>query len=177
MKKLLLLFLLTFLITGFSQDVANNAAPDFVLRDLEGKNYKLSENLNQGPILINFWATWCLPCREEMKELDDVYHKFKDDGLEILAISIDDPKSLARVKSFIKSRNYPFKVLLDTNSEVMQLFQAKNPPYTVLLNPEGIIFYTHSGYRKGDEKIVEEKIELLLSTMRGNEKEENADEK
>ncbi len=177
MKKIILFFMVIFVAIGFSQEITNTAAPDFVLRDLEGKNYKLSENLNQGPILINFWATWCLPCREEMKELKDVYEKFEDEGLQILAISIDDPKSLARVKSFIKSRNYPFKVLLDTNSEVMQLFQAKNPPYTVLLNSEGIIFYTHSGYRKGDEKIVEEKIEILVQATDGNEKEENEDEK
>lgn len=174
MKYCFLLLTFVFIIGVFAQEAANNKAPDFVLPDMKGNNYKLSENLNQGPILINFWATWCIPCREEMKKLKDVYEKYEDDDLQILAISIDDPKSVARVKSFINSRKYPFNVLLDTNSEVMQLFQAENPPYTALLNPNGDIYYTHSGYRKGDEKIVEEKIAELVKAQ--NE-EENPKEK
>lgn len=180
MRKLLYLLLVCVSGALFSQELLDNAAgvaaPDFVLRDLEGNNYKLSENLNRGPILINFWATWCIPCREEMKKLKEIHEKYEEAGLQTLSISIDDPKSVASVKSFIKSRKYPFTVLLDTNSEVMQLFQAKNPPYTVLLNPEGIIFYTHSGYRKGDEKIVEEKIALLVQAMDQNENEDSKDE-
>lgn len=162
MKYCLLLFTFVFALSVFAQEGKGTAAPDFVLPDIQGNNYKLSENLNQGPILINFWATWCVPCREEMKKLKDVYERYEEDGLQILAISIDDPKSVSRVKSFINSRKYPFKVLLDTNSEIMQLFQAENPPYTALLNSEGDIYYTHSGYRKGDERIVEEKIGELI---------------
>lgn len=180
MKKLFYLLMLCLSGALFAQEALNDAvgvaAPDFVLRDLEGNNYKLSENLNRGPILINFWATWCIPCREEMKKLKEIHERYEEAGLQTLAISIDDPKSVSNVKSFIKSRRYPFTVLLDTNSEVMQLFQAKNPPYTVLLNPEGIIFYSHSGYRKGDEKIVEEKIALLVQLMNENGKEESKDE-
>lgn len=162
MKYSLLLFGVVLAMGAFAQEIVSNSAPDFVLPDLNGNNYKLSENLNQGPILINFWATWCIPCREEMKKLKEIYEKYEGDGLQILAISIDDPKSVSRVKSFINTRKYPFKVLLDTNSKVMQLFQAENPPYTALLNSEGVIFYTHSGYRKGDEKFLEDKIAMLI---------------
>ena len=162
MKSLIILVFMTCAAGLFAQESANNPAPDFVLPDLTGNNYKLSENLNKGPILINFWATWCVPCREEMKKLVKVYEKYEDGGLQILAISIDDPKSVSRVKSFINTRKYPFKVLLDTNSKVMQLFQAENPPYTALLDSEGMIYYTHSGYRKGDEKVLEEKIAMLI---------------
>jgi cytochrome c biogenesis protein CcmG/thiol:disulfide interchange protein DsbE len=176
MRRYLVIFLLICTAGVFAQEIVNNEAPDFVLPDLKGNNYKLSENLNQGPILINFWATWCIPCREEMKKLKDVYEEFEGDGLQILAISIDDPKSVSRVRSFINTRKYPFKVLLDTNSEVMQLFQAENPPYTALLNSEGIIYYTHSGYRKGDEKILEDKIAMLVKTQNPDDKSENKDE-
>lgn len=176
MKRYLILFLIVCATGIFAQEVVSNAAPDFVLPDLRGNNYKLSENLNRGPILINFWATWCIPCREEMKKLKEVFEKFENDGLEILAISIDDPKSVSRVKSFINTRKYPFKVLLDTNSEVMQLFQAENPPYTALLNADGTIFYTHSGYRKGDEKILEDKIAMLIQTESTDGKSEVGDE-
>lgn len=170
MKHSIFLITIIFSLGAFAQEIKGNAAPDFILPDLKGNNYKLSENLNQGPILINFWATWCIPCREEMKKLVDVYKKFEGDGLQILAISIDDPKSVARVKSFINSRKYPFKVLLDTNSEVMQSFQAENPPYTALLSPSGDIFYSHNGYRKGDEKILEDHIDKLIQTQKEKEK-------
>lgn len=170
MKRYFLLIAIAFTFNVLAQENESHTAPDFVLPDLKGNNYKLSENLNQGPILINFWATWCIPCREEMKKLVDVYEKFERDGLQILAISIDDPKSVARVKSFINSRKYPFKVLLDTNSEVMQLFQAKNPPYTALLSSSGNIYFSHSGYRKGDEKILEDQIAMLIQTQKESEK-------
>jgi cytochrome c biogenesis protein CcmG/thiol:disulfide interchange protein DsbE len=176
MKNFIILLFMICATSVFAQESANNPAPDFVLPDLKGNNYKLSENLNKGPILINFWATWCVPCREEMKKLVEVYEKYEDGGLQILAISIDDPKSVSRVKSFINTRKYPFKVLLDTNSEVMQLFQAENPPYTALLNSKGMVFYTHSGYRKGDEKILDDKISMLIHPTSADEKSEIKDE-
>ena len=176
MKSFIILVFMICAAGLFAQEIANNPAPDFVLPDLTGNNYKLSENLNKGPILINFWATWCVPCREEMKKLVEVYEKYEGAGLQILAISIDDPKSVSRVKSFINTRKYPFKVLLDTNSEVMQLFQAKNPPYTALLNSDGLIFYTHNGYRKGDEKILDDKIATLIHPKSTDEKSEIKDE-
>lgn len=176
MKNFIILLFMICAASVFAQESTYNPAPDFVLPDLTGSNYRLSENLNKGPVLINFWATWCVPCREEMKKLVDVYEKYEDSGLQILAISIDDPKSVSRVKSFINTRKYPFKVLLDTNSEVMQLFQAENPPYTALLSSKGMVFYTHSGYRKGDEKILDDKISMLIHPKSADEKSEIKDE-
>jgi peroxiredoxin len=169
MRKFLPILLFGLLITVFANNTQNKA-PDFLLPDMDGQNYSLSENFGKGPIVINFWATWCIPCREEMKELKKIYNKYKNDGLEILAISIDDPKTVSRVKNYIKSRKYPFTVLLDTNSEVLFLYQAKSPPYTVLLDWEGNIILTHSGYRKGDEKLLEKEISELIKaqTEEGN---------
>jgi len=137
-------------------------APDFVLPDLKGKNFRLYENLEQGPVVINFWATWCVPCIEEMKKVKKLYKKYSEKGVQFLAISVDDPKTVGRVKSFVKSHHYPFKILLDTNNEVLKLLQGTVPPYTVVLNKKGEIVYTHVGYRKGDEKKLEEQIKMLL---------------
>jgi len=163
----LLFFTISTLI--FAEKSNNNIAPDFVLPDLEGNNYRLSENFGKGPIIINFWATWCVPCREEMKKLRKIFNEYEKDGLVIVAISVDDPKTVSRVKNFIKSRNYPFKVLLDTNSETLQLYQAKTPPYTALLDYEGNLVYTHSGFRQGDEKILEQKIIELVEQLKKEE--------
>lgn len=160
MKALVLLtFLLSFTLSVFPQD---NTAPDFNLPDLDGKNYQLSENTGKGPILINFWATWCIPCRAEMKKLKDIYNDYHEQGLEILSISIDDTKTVNKVKGFVKTNRYPFTILLDTNSEVFQLYQGSNPPQTVLIDQNGKIAYTHTGYRKGDEIKLAEEIAKLL---------------
>jgi peroxiredoxin len=137
-------------------------APDFVLKDLKGKNYRLSEHIGEGPIVINFWATWCVPCIEELKQMKRIYKKYSGKGVQFLAISIDDPKTVGRVNSFAKSHKYPFIVLLDTNNEIITLYQSKVPPYTVIIDNEGNVVYTHVGYRMGDEKRVERELEKLF---------------
>ncbi|MCK4893200.1 MAG: TlpA family protein disulfide reductase [Calditrichia bacterium] len=137
-------------------------APDFVLKDLEGKNYRLSENIGEGPIVISFWATWCVPCIEELKQMKRIYKKYSDMGVQFLAISIDDPKTVGRVNSFVKSHKYPYTVLLDTNNEIITLYQSKIPPYTVIIDNDGNVIYTHVGYRMGDEKMVDRELEKLF---------------
>ena len=144
------------------ENVVGKQAPDFVLKDLDGKNFRLSENLEKGPVVMNFWATWCVPCIEEMKKVKKLYKEFSDDGVQFLAISVDDPKTVGRVKSFVKSHRYPFKVLLDTNNEVIRMFQGNVPPFTVVIGKNGKIVYTHVGYRRGDEKKLKEVIQNLI---------------
>ncbi|MBN1999264.1 TlpA family protein disulfide reductase [candidate division KSB1 bacterium] len=133
--------------------------PDFTLPGLDAETVKLSENFGKGPIIINFWATWCLPCKAEMKALKKVYKKYQSRDLHIFSISIDDPKTVNRVKSFVKANRYPFTVLLDTNSEVFRRFGGTHPPLTIVLDREGAIRYSHTGYRKGDENLLMEQLE------------------
>jgi peroxiredoxin len=159
MKKTVLLLVLILHAIAFAQ---TKAAPDFVLPDIDGANYKLSEHFGEGPILINFWATWCIPCRSEAKKLKKILSDYEDKGLTILAISIDDTKTVGKVKSFVNTHKYPFKILLDTNNEVFKLYQGTNPPLTYLIDNDGNITYSHTGYRKGDEKKLEEEILKLI---------------
>ncbi len=169
MKKLVLLAIFCF---GLTAEAQEKTAPDFTLPTLEGKNYQLSKNLGKGPILINFWATWCIPCREEMKKLKEIYQTYEKDGLQILSISIDDPKTVSKVKSYINTNRFPFTVLLDTNNEVFQLYKGTNPPLSLLLDRNGKIVYEHTGYRKGDEKKLEEKIAALIPQEQPREPQE-----
>lgn len=138
------------------------AAPDFTLPDLDGQNYSLADNIGTGPILINFWATWCIPCHAEMKALKPIYQKYAEQGLTILSISVDDTKTVNKVRGQVRSKRYPYTVLLDTNSEVFQLYQGTNPPHSVLIDYEGNIVYTSVGYRKGAEKKLEAEIARLI---------------
>jgi peroxiredoxin len=157
-----ILFLFSSLLLAQQEKEEGQKAPDFVLKELNGDNYRLSENTGQGPIVINFWATWCVPCIEELKQMKKIYKKYEDKDVQFLAISVDDPKTVGRVNSFVKSRKYPYTILLDTNNEVMNLYQTKVPPYTVIIDKDGQVVYTHVGYRMGDEKQIDEKLQILL---------------
>jgi peroxiredoxin len=137
-------------------------ARDFTLRGLNGKNYILSENIGKGPIIINFWATWCLPCYSEMKELKRIYGTYSNINLQILSISIDDVKTLSKVKMTVRSKKYPFTVLLDSNRGVYKKYQLSGVPHIFLIDKNGIIIYSHKGYKKGDEKILEENLQAII---------------
>lgn len=137
-------------------------AQNFILEDLDGDFVELDEITGEGPVLLSFWATWCKPCVQEMIELNRIYEEYKSEGFNLVAISIDSEKNVARVKPFIKSKNYDFTVLLDTNSEVARIYYAQIVPYTVLLDENGSIVYSHMGYKKGDEIVIEKLIKSLI---------------
>jgi len=137
-------------------------APDFTLEDLDGEDFSLRESLEKGPVVISFWATWCKPCLRELPHLQEIYNMYRDRGFSMLAISVDSPRSLSKVKSFIKGHNYTFTVLLDPNKDVSRKFNAHLFPYTFVLNTEGEIVYKSYGYRPGDEKKVEKQLLDLL---------------
>jgi cytochrome c biogenesis protein CcmG/thiol:disulfide interchange protein DsbE len=158
---LILIFLFIYIEAG-NNGPEQKKAQNFTLPDTEGNNYQLYDSLNRGPIVINFWATWCIPCIEELKKMKKIYKKYNEDDVQFLAISIDDTKTVGRVKGFSKSNKYPFKILLDTNSEVMRLFGGIVPPYTLILDENGNVVYSHVGYKIGDEKKVEMELEKLL---------------
>ncbi len=96
-----------------------------------------------------------------MKALKKIHKKYQRENLQIFAISIDGPKTVSRVKGFVKMHRYPFTVLLDTNSEVFRLFGGTHPPLTIVIDKEGNIRYSHTGYRKGDEKLLEKELVKL----------------
>ena len=166
MKLLLLITFFFFfslpIIAQNEEDITGRKAPNFKLVNLDGKYVELNNETGNGPILLSFWATWCKPCLEEMVEFNKIYEQYKDKGFSLLAISTDTEKSVAKVKPYIKSKGYNFPVLLDTNSETARKFYAQQMPYTVLLDKNGNIVYTHLGYMKGDEQKVEKLITDLL---------------
>ena len=139
-----------------------SVAPDFELRNLEGKRVTLKSLLGKGPIILDFWATWCKPCLEAMKHLQLIYDEYKDTGLQVVAISQDSPRSVSKVKSFIKGRRFTFSVLLDTNKDVYRKFRLYGLPHTFVLNKEGEIVFRRFGYRHGDETVLKKEIEELI---------------
>jgi peroxiredoxin len=147
-----------------NKEQVGGSAPEFKLENVDGENVSLKDELGKGPVLLSFWATWCKPCIEELTKYKDLYDNYKDKGLKVLAISIDDERTVAKVKPFVKSKKYPFTILLDSNSDVARKYYAQNIPYTVLLDKTGNMVYTHLGYMKGDELKLQNKIDELVKS-------------
>ena len=148
--------------------------PDFLLKDLQGQRVALADLLGKGPILIDFWATWCKPCIKELPHLHDLFLKYRERGFQVVAISEDSPRSLSKVKSFVAGNKYEFLVLLDENSAVQRKFNFRALPYTVLLDRDGHVIHSRMGYRPGDVQVLEEKLLVLLAAEEAAE--EGADQ-
>lgn len=115
---------------------------DFNLKDLNGNEVTLSV-LKGKKVLLNFWATWCPPCKAEMPDLEKLYNETKSSDLVILAVNIGEDKGT--VKSFIEKNGYNFKILLDTDQEVSQKFNISSMPTSFFIDKEGFIRATHIG--------------------------------
>ncbi len=155
MRKWIFVFLfIPFLM--FAQNVK-----DLELDDINGDTFVLKENLNHDATIITFWATWCLPCQKEHPALQKMKEKLKDRDIQVLAISTDSPRSLAKVKKYVRAHKYDFVFLLDPSGEFSRELLVTDIPYTMVLDKNGKVVYTHSGYRKGDEVHLEKELNKL----------------
>ena len=141
---------------------ADKKAPEFTLPNLDGDDVTLSELLEDGPVIVDFWATWCKPCIKAFPDLQEVFDKYKNCGLQVLAVSIDGPKSMSRVGSLIKAKGNTFEVLLDPSQKVARKFHVMSVPRTVLVNTDGTIAYAVTGYRPKSHKELDAAVAKLL---------------
>ena len=134
-------------------------APDFTLKSAEGRNLRLGEQRGQ-VVLVNFWASWCGPCKQEMPHLNRLYDKYRSSGFTLLAVNIDDD---ARVGAATAGKwGLRFPVLLDADKTVTRLYDLGAMPSTVLIDRDGKVRYLHRGYREGTEEAYERQIRELV---------------
>ncbi len=160
MKKQILAFLAIVTATAFcfSQDSRN--LPNVKVKTLKGDAFNISEIDNDGgPIVISFWATWCKPCKKELNNIAEVYEDWQDEtGVKLVAVSIDDSRSMAKVAPYVNSTDWHYEVYLDPNSDLKRAMGVSTVPHTFLLNEKKEIVWQHRGYVEGDEEKLYEKI-------------------
>lgn len=134
--------------------------PDFRLPDMNDKNVSLESLLEKGPVLIDFWADYCKPCKEAMPHLNTLAEKYED--LTVVLISIDKAKDQQRAKNYLKKNNFKFVTLFDVDQTLAKKLNVSIPPHTFFVNTEGEIIYSHKGFDPTLVEIYEEQVQLLL---------------
>lgn len=134
-------------------------APDFVLKSQSGQNIRLKELRGQ-VVLVNFWATWCGPCRQELPQLDRLQDRYRQAGLRLLAVSVDDDPR--KVEAMRQQLGLKLTVLFDKDKQVADRYDVDAMPATLLIDRDGRVRYVHRGYRAGYEAAYERQIKELL---------------
>jgi peroxiredoxin len=170
--KIVAIFLLSFFSlssASFAQDsvkkdsvkIADNM--NFTLRNVKGEEVNFRDLLGKGPLLVNFWALWCEPCKQEMKAFKALVEKFKAQGVSMVAINTDQVRSLAKVRAYVTTQDLPFPVLTDPDGSVARdNFSMESLPYSLILMPDGTVYKKHIGYTAGDEQTTEKEIADLV---------------
>jgi peroxiredoxin len=161
-SKYLSVFTIGFLLSissYVSADTTKKVAPDFTLKSNQDSNMRLSEQRGN-VVLVNFWASWCGPCREELPKMEKLQQDYQDLGFTILAVNVDDDPRKANVLLDDIKISYP--VLFDPTAQVSKLYDVSAMPTTVIIDRDGNQRLLHKGYKSGDEKKYAKAIKALI---------------
>lgn len=137
----------------------DQAAPDFTLKSHSGANIKLSEHRGE-VVMINFWASWCGPCRQEMPLLDQLYGKYNPMGFTLFGVNVEEDSQAA--KSMLSDLGVDFPILFDTENQVSEDYDVDAMPTTVIVDRNGKVHFVHRGYKPGDELHYQNAIRAAL---------------
>ena len=154
MKQRLLLILSVIIMISI---LDGSPIQEFSLPDVNNQNVNISDYIGQTLFVLDFWASWCSPCMLFMPELEKIHNEYDD--VTVITINVDNPRSVNRAKSLLRSQRYSFVTLFDTNQDIMKRYQVTSIPHTFLVNLAGEIVYEHVGYTRGDETKLKAEIE------------------
>jgi peroxiredoxin len=137
----------------------SDSAPDFTLKSNSGDNVKLSELRGQ-VVMINFWASWCGPCRQEMPLLDEIHQRYSGLGFTVLGVNVEEDQAAAR--ELLEDVPVTFPILFDSRNEVSEAYDVDAMPSTVVVDRDGVVRYIHKGYVPGDENKYQEVVRELI---------------
>jgi len=148
---------LSLLSSGFAQ------LPDLELKNLDRQYIRLKDVQGKQLTVIDFWATWCKPCLASIPKISELASEFQNKGVAFWGINVDSPRNQSKVKPFVRSMNISYPVILDGDQELMNNLNVSVMPTLLILDHRGKIRFFHEGYQPGDEKIIRQKIQQLLS--------------
>lgn len=137
-------------------------AKDFVLKDINGKEYKLSDFKGK-IVVLDFWATWCPPCRASLPFFNELYKTYKDRGLVVIGISVDI--SERTVKRFVQDKKLEYLILLDKDNLVSDLYNVFSIPTTIIIDKNGNVVMRRTGFSKSHAQLFENKVKELLKEV------------
>ncbi len=147
MKHLFLIFSFAFSFAVFAQDI-----PSVNIKDVNGKVVNFKDLISSDkPIIVSFWATWCVPCINELDAISEVYPDWQDEtGVTLIAVSVDDERTARRIKPLVNGKAWDYLIYRDFNEELKRTFNIASVPFVVVIK-KGKIVHTHSGYTPGSE--------------------------
>ncbi len=152
------------LVPGALAAESGETAPDFTLPDIEeGKAEFTLSNLRGKIVYLDFWASWCAPCLKSLPLYNELYAKYKDQGLEVVGINIDNP--IEDGLDFLLDTPLDFKIPADPDGDISTLYEVYGMPTSYLIDADGVIQLVHEGFRDGDVELIEEEIRSLLQTL------------
>jgi cytochrome c biogenesis protein CcmG/thiol:disulfide interchange protein DsbE len=160
MKKTLFAFLALLCTISLA---AQKTLPSANIKTLEGQTINVQELGKTGKItVISFWATWCSPCKKELDAIKDYYEEWQEKyGVELVAISVDDARSAAKIPAMVKEKGWDYRILVDQSKELQTAANIQAVPHTFVLDQNGNIVFEHNGYTPGDELELEELFKEL----------------
>ena len=138
-------------------------APAFHVRSVSGEMLDLDRLRAHGPVLVDFWATWCKPCLEEIPELQRLHRTYSARGLTVIGISVDGPRNFARVRPFASKLGITYPIALDADGSLSQRFAVRAMPTTVLIDRSGAMVRVTEGYHPGEIGSLEAAVRTLLA--------------
>ncbi|HMG16944.1 MAG TPA: TlpA disulfide reductase family protein [Saprospiraceae bacterium] len=162
MKNLFLLFTLLCSVCFLG---AQNSIPTTAIKNLDGKSLTLQDCIKPGKVtIISFWATWCSPCKKELDAVAESWESWKKSyNCDLFAITVDDRRTLGKVKPMVAEKGWTFEVYSDVNKDLLTALSGQSVPFTVVIDKAGNIAHIHNGYTPGDEVELEAKVKELAA--------------
>ena len=170
MKKIFVLFIIATLYSSYVFSQKTFHLPSVDLKTIDGKTVNTDTFSNDGkPIIIDFCATWCHPCMEELDAIADVYDDWQEKtGVKLIAVFVDDIRNSSKIGPYVNGKSWDYEVYLDSNKDFKRAMNVGNIPHTFLLNNKNEIVWQHTSYSEGDENELYNMILKLSQAEKNN---------